>query len=80
MLSSSRSHKKETDSMHRFPEAFDYVVVGAGSSGCAVANRVFADPAVRVAPIEAGPSDQQFPVNLKTSLPVGNIFLLPHAR
>jgi choline dehydrogenase len=66
--------------MHRSPDVFDYVVIGAGSAGCVIANRLSADPAVRVALIEAGPSDRQFPVNVKTSLPVGNIFLLPHAR
>ncbi len=59
---------------------FDYIVVGAGAAGCVIANRLSADPAVRVALIEAGPSDRQFPVNWKTTLPIGNIFLLPHAR
>ncbi|MEQ1804801.1 MAG: GMC family oxidoreductase N-terminal domain-containing protein [Burkholderiaceae bacterium] len=59
---------------------FDYVIVGAGAAGCVLANRLSADPLCRVALVEAGPSDREFPVNLKTTLPIGNIFLLPHAR
>ena len=57
----------------------DYVIVGAGSAGCVLANRLSADPGIRVAIVEAGPSDRKFPVNLRTMVPVGNIFLLPHA-
>jgi choline dehydrogenase len=59
---------------------FDYIVIGAGAAGCLLANRLSGDPAARVAMIEAGPSDQNFPINVKTTLPVGNVFLLPHAR
>ena len=36
---------------------FDYVVVGAGSSGCVIANRLSADPHTRVLLIEAGGPD-----------------------
>jgi choline dehydrogenase len=48
-------------------QGYDYIIVGAGSAGCIVANRLSADPACRVLVLEAGGSDR----NLWLKLPVG---------
>lgn len=39
-------------------QSFDYVIVGAGSAGCVLANRLSENPAHRVCVIEAGPEDR----------------------
>ncbi len=41
-------------------EEFDYVIAGAGSSGCVLASRLTEDPDVSVAVLEAGGADRSF--------------------
>lgn len=45
-------------------QEFDYIIVGAGSSGCVLANRLSADPANRVLLIEAGPKDSNYLIRI----------------
>jgi choline dehydrogenase len=46
---------------------FDYIIVGAGSAGCVLANRLTEDPHTRVLLLEAGPRD----TNLWIHVPLG---------
>ena len=52
----------------------DYVIVGAGSAGCVLANRLTEDPNVKVVLIEAGGKD----TNPLIHIPAGYIKLLDH--
>ena len=52
---------------------FDYVIVGAGSAGCVLANRLSADPSTRVCLLEAGPEDTSPLIHI----PVGMAAILP---
>ncbi|HYL87223.1 MAG TPA: GMC family oxidoreductase N-terminal domain-containing protein, partial [Burkholderiales bacterium] len=55
---------------------FDYVVVGAGSAGCLLANRLSRDPDMRVLLIEAGGRDDYFWI----PIPVGYLYTIANPR
>jgi choline dehydrogenase len=52
------------------PEAFDYVIVGAGSAGCVLAARLTEDPACSVLLLEYGGSDRSMLIQMPSALSI----------
>ena len=72
--------------METAQERYDYLIVGGGSAGCVLANRLSADPDVRVALIEAGADTPpgQVPPEILDSYPMplfcGDRFIWPELK
>jgi choline dehydrogenase-like flavoprotein len=64
------------DTPERLQGDFDYIVVGAGSAGCVLANRLSANPASRVLVLEAGGRDNW----IWFHIPVGYLFAIGNPR
>jgi choline dehydrogenase len=57
-------------------DSFDYIIVGAGTAGCLLANRLSADPANSVLLVEAGGKDDYFWIDI----PVGYLYTINNPR
>ena len=55
---------------------FDYIIIGAGTAGCLLANRLSADPSKRVLLIEAGQKDDYHWIHI----PVGYLYCIGNPR
>jgi choline dehydrogenase len=56
--------------------SFDYIIIGAGTAGCLLANRLSADPSKRVLLIEAGQKDDYHWIHI----PVGYLYCIGNPR
>jgi len=65
-----------TDQRPEHIGSFDYIIIGAGSAGCVLANRLSADPMKRVLLLEAGGRDNYHWIHI----PVGYLYTMNNKR